>query len=304
MATDGPKIIHGDLANDIYWGFMDMYDGGVDIVAIKERYPIDVNYYDDFEYEIFITAYALALWEVGALSEDILDRVKTTIDKGVGEISWAESHGQKAGTARKKEMHKFWEKIGNPNLKIRKREKYRLVTKTVFDQDDVLVFQLPDGNYCITILLTIHQYRGQCDYRFGKILFNSPEKPAIEDVSKLLIAGNNIPSLVDPMPILEQGLDKILEQGGLNVMLKNEALRTGQFISALNQTSISHVNISLISNRFENIGQIKIHPPFKYISSLDGARTFVEFCEKFMNLESDVKQMNGDWFVIEQLVYA
>ncbi|MCO6491979.1 MAG: hypothetical protein J5I98_26415 [Phaeodactylibacter sp.] len=26
MATDGPKIIDGDLAHDTYWGIMDKYD--------------------------------------------------------------------------------------------------------------------------------------------------------------------------------------------------------------------------------------------------------------------------------------
>ncbi|MCB0581660.1 MAG: hypothetical protein KDD10_20435 [Phaeodactylibacter sp.] len=60
MATDGPKIIDGDLAHDTYWSIMDKYDGGEDIEAIQEEYSLWSGYFDDFDYEIYITAGALA----------------------------------------------------------------------------------------------------------------------------------------------------------------------------------------------------------------------------------------------------
>ena len=34
MATDGVKIIDGDLAHDTYWSIMDLYDKGADIATI------------------------------------------------------------------------------------------------------------------------------------------------------------------------------------------------------------------------------------------------------------------------------
>ena len=40
MATDGVKIIDGDLAHDTYWGIMDLYDSGVEIQEIPESDPI------------------------------------------------------------------------------------------------------------------------------------------------------------------------------------------------------------------------------------------------------------------------
>ena len=53
MATDGVKIIDGDLAHDVYYTFMDPYDAGESIETIKttvEQLRIDN---DDIDDEIF-----------------------------------------------------------------------------------------------------------------------------------------------------------------------------------------------------------------------------------------------------------
>jgi hypothetical protein len=79
MATDGVKIIDGDLAHDTYWGIMDLYDKGADISTIKKEVPFIRSYYgvdDDFYHEIHVTAYALAMWEIGALTDGLLTQVK------------------------------------------------------------------------------------------------------------------------------------------------------------------------------------------------------------------------------------
>ena len=71
MATDGIKIIDGDLAHDTYWGIMDLYDSNVDIATIKTEIPFARSRYgieEDFYHEIFVTSYALAFWEIGGLA--------------------------------------------------------------------------------------------------------------------------------------------------------------------------------------------------------------------------------------------
>ena len=61
MATDGVKIIDGDLAHDTYEYIMELYDSGAS--AGDET---------DFYHEIFVTAYALAFGEIGELTDEIL----------------------------------------------------------------------------------------------------------------------------------------------------------------------------------------------------------------------------------------
>ena len=79
MAIDGVKIIDGDLAHDVYYTFMDLYNAGEPTETIKttvEQLRIDN---DDVGDEIFITAYALALWEIGHLDEKMLSQVALAI---------------------------------------------------------------------------------------------------------------------------------------------------------------------------------------------------------------------------------
>jgi hypothetical protein len=82
MATDGVKIIDGDLARDTYDQIMELYDNDASIETIKKEIPFvkaDYGLDTDFYYEIFVTAYALAFWEIGELTDSILNEVKKVI---------------------------------------------------------------------------------------------------------------------------------------------------------------------------------------------------------------------------------
>jgi hypothetical protein len=118
MATDGVKIIDGDLAHDTYWRIMDLYDSNADTNEIRKHIPFVRAEYgmdDDFYHEIFVTAYALAFWEIGALTEDILAEVANVIKVGAGVKVWTEEVDAKAGKARQKELDKLVKKISQPN---------------------------------------------------------------------------------------------------------------------------------------------------------------------------------------------
>jgi len=113
MATDGPEIIDGDIAFDVYWDIMDLYDSDVDIETIKTEIPFVRHNYgidDHFHHEVFVTSYALAFWEIGSMNDEILNEVRSVIGKGACVKDWAKD-GPKAAITRQKELDKLWKKI-------------------------------------------------------------------------------------------------------------------------------------------------------------------------------------------------
>ena len=128
MATDGVKIIDGDLAHDTYEYIMELYDNGASAEIIKKEIPfIKEDYGDetDFYHEIFVTAYALAFWEIGELTDEILNEVKRVIELKAGVNLWTKDVDEKEGKKRQKVLDRFLEKISAPNKKVRNRKKYR-----------------------------------------------------------------------------------------------------------------------------------------------------------------------------------
>ncbi|WP_163401446.1 hypothetical protein [Flavobacterium fluviatile] len=198
MATDGVKIIDGDTAHDTYWGIMDLYDSEANFETISKEFPlIQADYFDDFDNEIYVTSCALALWEIGQMTEEKLTYVKSIIDKGACVKIWTEEYDTKEGKARQKELDKFWKKISQPNAKVRARKKYRKITNFYFQPDDLLTFQLKDGNYRAIICSSIDQYRGQCNYILVPTTYNSNKKPTVDDLKDKEILGRQIGSGYD-----------------------------------------------------------------------------------------------------------
>ena len=125
MATDGPKIIDGDTAHDTYWGIMDMYDNSISLERIKQEFPIEANFFDDFENEIYLTSLALAYWEIGLMDDSLIEKVKHTISKGIGVKVWTEECDEKTGKQRQQALNRLLKKISQTNDKVRKPKKYR-----------------------------------------------------------------------------------------------------------------------------------------------------------------------------------
>ena len=233
MATDGIKIIDGDTAHDTYWGIMDLYDSGADYETIEKEFPIiQADYYDDFENEIYVTSCALALWEIGRMTGDKLEYVKSIIDKGACVVQWSKD-GDKEGKARQKELDKFWKKIAATNLKIRARKKYRKITNFYFHPDDLLTFQLKDGKYGAVICTAINQHRGQCNYILVPTTYKSEKKPVTEDLKNKEILGRQIGSGYDKQTTkeLQPGIERIwaIEDGNYFFGLVQLAVRSQRF---------------------------------------------------------------------------
>ena len=251
MATDGVKIIDGDLAHDVYYTFMDLYDAGESIETIKttvEQLRIDN---DDVDDEIFITAYALALWETGHLDEKVLSQVALTIQQGAFTNYLTQSeHAPGEGRRRQQVLNRFWNKISHPNLQPRKRKSHKAQTKFVFNEGDVLSFQMLDGTYRATILLLVSQHRGRCSYMFAKPTYTSASKSALDDVRNGEIMGRIL------QPTIRLGFDVIL---------------------------IIHKDLRAIANKFDVIGHLEISPLAQCCGSQGGAVDFESFSSSFDN---------------------
>lgn len=292
MATDGVKIIDGDSAFDIYGTFMDAYDGGADIQVLHEMYERDKQIYafEDSEYEICITVYALAFWEIGEITPEIMNEVKVVIAKGAGVADWTEQVSEKAGKARQKALDKLWEKINKPNNRIRKRRKYATVKNLLLNPGDVLTFRLPDGTYGLTVVADVMQYRGECDYMLCRTTFVSKEKPTMESLAELRICGSLVPSGHSGIDseIMERLQNLTVEdmQSGAMDRLMTEMTNSMPKLKMPWVMVIPHKNLIVeeyIGN-FDKIGNIPLR---SNCGSPTRAYSYSDFCEEFYVQDSE-----------------
>lgn len=281
MATDGVKIIDGDTAHDTYWGIMDLYDSGADFDTIDNEFPLIQNdYFDDFDNEIYVTACALALWEIGQMTDEKLAYIKEVIDKGACVKEWAEN-SEKDGKARQKELDKFWKKISQNNNKVRARKKYRKITNFYFQPDDLLAFKVKDGNYKAVICALIDQYRGQCNYILVPTTYNSIKKPTVEDLKDREILGRQIGSGYDQQTTREMqpGIDRIWNLVGGNC----------NFFFGVIKLAVDHKDLINFKDRFEKVGTLKIIEGLKQTGSFGYEENFERFETIFGDLENHIK---------------
>ena len=309
MATDGVKIIDGDTAYCVYGGIMDLYDNGKSLDEIQKSYPFpEKNSIDEFDNEIYTTAYALAIWEIGEMTADILKVVKSVIDKGACVREWTEEWDEETGKQRKEELDKFWKKINKTNLNIRERKTYEKVKNYIFNINDILVFKLPfdkkNEKYYTTVILNISQHRGICDYTFGKILCVQKVKPTIENVINSKIIGRKTPYISGNMMnnLFTTPFEDIMKQGGVEKVIKKEATKSESFDLGMSGISIKHEVLEKIKNNFEKIGNINLIEACKEISIGTGAKNFDRFAKQFINLKKDIEINQAEKINIKNLI--
>jgi hypothetical protein len=283
MATDGIKIIDGDLARDTYAQIMDLYDSGASIETIRKEIPFVKDDYGtdtDFYHEIFVTSYALAFWEIGEMTEEILDEVNRVIELKVGVIEWTEECDANEGKKRQKELDKLLKKISQPNLKIRKRKKFRLIKNFYFQPDDLLTFQLSDKNYYAVICAKITQQRGQCTYDLVATTYKGKNKPTVEDLNSCFIAGRRITCSYDAETTLQMqpNVDEIWEH-----------VKQSHFIFGLPYKLVTHRDIISFKDKFEVVGKLKIKESFKKDSGYGYASSFDRFEDIFIDLDNHME---------------
>jgi hypothetical protein len=286
LAIDGPKIIDSDLAYDIYNEFIDLYDSGMDVEDIKKKIEKwQSELFDDVEVELYITAYALALWETGNLTESILCDVKQSIEKGASIRMWEDGNDEKIAISRRKELNKFITKISIPKEQPRQRKKYKKISNYIFQIDDIVTFQAIDGNYYASILTRIDQYRGHCHYRFTPTDYCKKEKPIIKNIINGNILGNKIGSLLDK-EILKY------KQPGIEKLWKADKQFKISFIIGLETIGIEHKDLVRFSDMFEVIGNISLEDGYRELGSISYEDNFEEFSLRFLNQEENMKIFN------------
>lgn len=303
MSTDGVNIIDGDTAHSIYWNIMNLYDNGATIETIKEQIAFkEANPYDAFEYEIHTTAYALAIWEIGGMTKEILKEIKSVITKKACVKVWTEECNEELGKARQEVLNEFWQKISSPNLKTRERKTYTYA-KDLLQINDVLAFKLKDGYYYTTIVLDVHKYRGEHSYHFGITTYKQKTKPTIEKIKEVEIWGNKIPSStnMDIQKLLSIPFEEMIEQGGIDEILKKEAEKTQSYVIGMTVIAIIHKDFPSIKNKFELIGKLPLNPICKNNSSLSVPSNFKDFAEYFI---SEPKDLSVEKFKIKAFIEA
>ena len=313
LATDGVKIIDGDLAHDTYEYIMELYDNGASAEIIKKEIPfIKEDYGDetDFYHEIFVTAYALAFWEIGELTDEILNEVKRVIELKAGVNLWTKDVDEKEGKKRQKVLDRFLEKISAPNKKVRNRKKYRVVKNLYFESNDVLSFKLSDNNYCAIICAQITQEKSQITYDFVLTTYKGKQKPTIETLKDEFIVGHLMggPSRKE---ILKQQpkIDILWDYHTHNAILLTEAQRQRtysndsieifegkkEFFFGFPFKLVTHKDMTLMKDKFEVIGKLKIKENFNrsggydYLSNLERFEDILNDIDRHMEIFRNVK---------------
>ena len=281
MATDGVKIVDGDLGHDTYHGIMDLYDSGAREETILKEYPPEADESDDFFREIYVTARALALWEIGALSVTELHRVKDVIDLDAGPREWTKQTDEKTGNARRRELQKLWAKISESNTKTRKRKKYKVITQLFFQPDDVLALKLSDGRYCGLVCSTITQYRGECTYDLVLTTYQAAALPGERDILASNILGRTIDSGYDRKTTLslQDGVDTIWRQLG-----KGE-----NYFFGLAYHRVLHQDMAELKGSLQRVGRLCITESLKKMGSMGGERSLEDFERIYTNLDEHIK---------------
>lgn len=297
MAIDGIKIIDSDLAHDVYGEFMDLYDADVEIAEIKQKIEkwLDEDL-DESEFEIFITAYALALWETGNLTGDIFNEVQNVIDNGAGVAMWLAECGEDEAKNRQKVLEKFLNKISSPKKTPRKRKKCKKITNFIFQTNDVVTFQVSDKSFRAAILASIFQYRGMCIYQFIPTSYMSPGKPTEPDIKNSSVFINKMGCGYNRETVKQM-------QPGIEKFWASDNKFSIPFMLGLSLYGIEHKDLINFSEKFEVIGNVKIRDHFKEVGSLGYEDTFEDFSERFKDIiNREVKIFKKEMVNINDLI--
>lgn len=185
MSVSGVKIIDSDIAHDTYHGIMELYDMNYQLGDIEEAFPImTLPDLDPLENEIYVTAAALAYWELGFLTQDNLALVKQIISKSESIKAWSEVK-ENYGKARKKELDKFILKLSEPNNRTRNRKAPAKTPNLCFHPNDILAFKFEDNNYGLALCYDVFKDGRKFFYMLSPFAFREPDLPDLEQILSL-----------------------------------------------------------------------------------------------------------------------
>lgn len=178
MAIDGVGLTDSDFAHDIYNLIMEMYHSKESVEQIKHKMDEFSSTCCEIDSEIFTTVYALAMWEIGELTNEQLQDVKDIVSNGASSL-WADIDPN-AQKARQRVLNQFLQKIEQPNLKIKKRRKYKNLT-CLFSKGEIFMIKINNRYRCV-IFQKFYQYRNDAYYSFVVTTYDSQAEPTLENI--------------------------------------------------------------------------------------------------------------------------
>ena len=180
-ATDW-TIFGDDASSDVYDSFIDAWHQGASLEECLEEAQSMLDSMQEVEEDIPAGYFglALALWEVQALDEELLARVKGYIENDADKVRWdADLYPE-----RKKELIKFLRKISKPKAAALKRKPPKTLAP-LFAKGDCLAFRFADGYWGGAICVWAIEER--CEFQGHNLLVTElhlPQPPVLEDFSR------------------------------------------------------------------------------------------------------------------------
>jgi len=192
MGTWGTNVTEDDLSSDVIHDFMDAFNEGKHPEGIRKAlehaYASSLGNPD--EEHVFWLALAKVQWDVGALDEDVFQKVKKIVESDVDLISWRErGASDKNLELRRVALQSFLDKIAIPR-KNPKKIKKKILRSSHYEKGDVFAFQLSDGRYSAAVVIDAEK---QTEYGNNVVVMLDiiqDQEPTMGDVvaSNVLIA--------------------------------------------------------------------------------------------------------------------
>lgn len=195
MSVDGADILESDLAHDIYNNILDLYDSNISIDDIFGRISVfEQELTDETDVEIYLSASALALWEIGQLDEQRVRRLSSLMESGEIVMRWQQFTDSDFARTREKALSRLLRKVGTPRKNPRKRKAHGIVKHKLFELGDCV--QVTSENAVHSgVICKIHEHRGHCEYF---ILVMAPiEGTAVKSFVEGSFFGQRIPSFAE-----------------------------------------------------------------------------------------------------------
>ena len=192
MGTWGTNVTEDDLSSDVIHDFMDAFNEGKHPVeirkALEHSYASSLGNTD--EEHVFWLALAKVQWDVGALDEDVFQKVKTIVESDIDLISWRERGTlDKNLELRRVALQNFLSKITVPR-KNPKKIKKKILHSSHYEKGDVFAFQLSDGRYSAAVVIDAEKQTEYGTNVVVKLDLIQNQEPTIGDVvaSNVLIS--------------------------------------------------------------------------------------------------------------------
>jgi hypothetical protein len=279
MATDGVRILDSDISHDTYSTIIGLFESGLDRDAVLQQYPFKQHDYGpetDYYHELFVTAYALAFWELGWLDDEIQQEAKRVISKGASVFSWTEEYGTSAGKKRQAELSKFQLKISSENKNLRKRRLYKQTETAIFETGDLVTYQKENGIYRVLLCVNTSTERGKIWYTFTPTSYYSETFPTLDKIENAGLYGVRIAVSGDSDSV-SKSQEGVAELWKIFPQVSSHLSPNSPFIIGLVQDFIQHKAIRSFKDKFNRIGALRIKEQF----NKQGSGSFSDNFEQF-----------------------